>query len=286
MKIVLLGGQGMAGHMIAKYWRARRDDEIVVTVRPNAEQSRNAETLAGMQVRELDARNFEATERLIRDAAPALIVNAVGILNHRAEDHPLDAYRVNGLLPHWLRHVGDRIGARLIHISSDCVFSGARGGYREDDAPDGTTVYARSKALGEVRDARHATIRTSIIGPDDKPTGIGLMQWFLSRSGEVSGYRNVLWNGVTTLELAKAIEWLARRPEVGGLLHLTAAETVSKHDLLLLMQEKYDKRDVTIVADDEPVIDRTLVATRSDFGHRAPRYAEMLEELRDWTASP
>lgn len=286
MKILLLGGYGMAGHMVASYLRNRPDAELVVTVRSQAVSNRTLKALDGLQVRELDVRSFEAVEDLVRECGPDVIVNAVGILNHHAEDRPLEAYRVNGLLPHWLRHLGDRLGARLVHISSDCVFSGERGRYRETDEPDGKTVYARSKALGEVRDGKHVTIRTSIIGPDDKPTGIGLMKWFLAQEGEVYGYRNVLWNGVTTLELAKAVEWLIRKPEVGGLVHLTAPEIVSKHELLLLIQEQFDKRNVAVVPADEPAIDRTLVATRSDFGYRSPHYAEMLKELREWTSSP
>ncbi|RED75548.1 dTDP-4-dehydrorhamnose reductase family protein [Cohnella phaseoli] len=285
MKILLLGGYGMAGHMTASYLRTRPGCELTVTVRPETIANRTLKALEGLQVRELDVRSFEAVQELVHKIVPDVIVNAVGILNHHAEDRPLDAYKVNGLLPHWLRHLGDRCGARLIHISSDCVFSGERGGYVETDEPDGTTVYAKTKALGEMRSGKHVTVRTSIIGPDDKPSGIGLMKWFLACEGEVRGYRNVLWNGVTTLELAKAIEWLIRRPEIGGLVHLTAPETVSKHELLLMMQEKFDKRNVTVVPVDEPVIDRTLTATRDDFDYRPPRYAEMLEELRGWTSS-
>ncbi|MFC4304580.1 dTDP-4-dehydrorhamnose reductase family protein [Cohnella boryungensis] len=280
MKILLLGGYGMAGHMVAAHLKSSSADELVVTVRPQAEPRSNLKALEGLQVRKLDVRAFDAVDELVAEISPDIIVNAVGILNHHAEDHPLEAYRVNGFLPHWLRHLGDRIGARLIHISSDCVFSGRRGGYSERDEPDGTTVYARSKALGEINQPGHATIRTSIIGPDEKASGIGLMQWFLSRQGKVSGYRNVLWNGVTTLELAKAVEWLIQHPKVGGLLHLTSPEKLSKHELLLLMQECFDKRDVRIIPDDEPVIDRTLAATRSDFAYEPPTYVEMLSELR------
>lgn len=286
MKIALLGGNGMAGHLLATYLKRSTDYDIIVTVRPHSGSNRTSEALRGLQVRELDVRSLEEVRRFIEHSAPDLIINAVGILNHQAEDFPQDAYKVNGLLPHWLRYWGEQIGARLVHISSDCVFSGSRGQYRESDAPDGTSVYARSKALGEFRDSKHVTIRTSIIGPDHKPEGIGLMKWFLAQQGEVSGYRKVLWNGVTTLELAKATKWLIDHPETGGLVHLTAAETVSKHELLLLMQETFDKRNVSIVPTDEPIIDRTLIATREDFGYKAPKYAEMLVELQQWMAEP
>jgi dTDP-4-dehydrorhamnose reductase len=288
MRIVLLGGNGMAGHMLAAYLKRNTVHEIIATVRPRSSsiESHTSEALEGLQVLELDVRSLEATGQLIEETSPDVILNAVGILNQQAEIHPLDAYRVNGLLPHWLRHKADLMGARLIHISSDCVFSGMRGGYREEDTPDGVSVYARSKAFGELRNTRHLTIRTSIIGPDNKPDGIGLMQWFLAQQGEVRGYRRVLWNGVTTLELAKSVEWLLGRPGLAGLVHLTAPEKVSKHDLLYLMGSMFDKTDVTIVPDLEPVIDRTLVRTREDFDYRTMNYAEMLGELRKWMDSP
>jgi dTDP-4-dehydrorhamnose reductase len=288
MRIVLLGGNGMAGHMLAAYLKRNTVHEIIATVRPRSSsiESHTSEALEGLQVLELDVRSLEATGQLIEKTSPDVILNAVGILNQQAEIHPLDAYRVNGLLPHWLRHKADLMGARLIHISSDCVFSGMRGGYREEDAPDGVSVYARSKAFGELRNTRHLTIRTSIIGPDNKPDGIGLMQWFLVQQGEVRGYRRVLWNGVTTLELAKSVEWLLGRPGLAGLVHLTAPEKVSKHDLLYLMGSTFDKSDVTILPDLEPVIDRTLVRTREDFDYRTMNYAEMLGELRKWMDSP
>jgi dTDP-4-dehydrorhamnose reductase len=282
MRIVLLGGNGMAGHMLASYLKRSTEHEITVTVRPRSNPARTEKALEGLQVRELDVRSFEDVRELIEQTKPDLILNAVGILNMHAEDHPLDAFKVNGLLPHWLRYWGDRVGARLLHISSDCVFSGRRGKYSEEDMPDGTTVYARSKAMGEIRDPRHVTIRTSIIGPDSNPSGIGLMKWFLAQEGEIRGYRKVLWNGVTTLELAKAVEWLIDHPETGGLVHLTAAEMVSKHDLLLLMRDQFDKRNVTIVPEEEPVIDRTLIAGRLDFGYRSLRYPEMLSQMRQW----
>ncbi|BBI35007.1 dTDP-4-dehydrorhamnose reductase family protein [Cohnella abietis] len=285
MRIVLLGGNGMAGHMITAYLKRSTTHDIIVTVRPRSGVDGDWEVFEGIQARELDARSFEDVRALIEQTSPDIIINAVGILNHHAEDHPLDAYKVNGLLPHWLRHLADRVGARLIHISSDCVFSGARGNYVEDDIPDGSTVYARTKALGEILGSQHVTIRTSIIGPDKKPDGIGLLQWFLSQEGEISGYQKVFWNGVTTLELAKVIEWLLERPEVGGLVHLTAAETVSKHNLLLMLQGHFDKGNVTIIPEEEPIIDRTLTATRKDFEYRTPYYKEMLFELQQWMAS-
>jgi len=283
MKIMLLGANGMAGHMIAAYLRRHGGYEVIATARdPSGESSGPSPAAAEGTVRRLDVRRLPEVAALVREVKPDVIVNAVGVLNRQAEDWPLDAYIVNGMLPHWLAYLCEREGSRLIHISSDCVFLGDRGDYREDDPPDGITVYARSKALGEIRDPRHLTIRTSIIGPEIRPRGIGLMKWFLDSRGRVRGFVNVKWNGVTTLELAKAVHWAIGHPEAGGLVHLTAPEPISKHDLLLLMQRVFDKNDVVVAPDPEPAIDRTLAVTRGGFGHRPPDYRVMLEELRDW----
>ncbi|CAI6043305.1 dTDP-4-dehydrorhamnose reductase family protein [Cohnella sp. JJ-181] len=298
MKVLVLGGSGMAGHVIASYLLHRTEHEVIVTVRTAGDIPvvRQACGLAGggprdaggnragpaLAVRVLDARRFEQVAELVEDARPDIVVNAVGVLNRQAEENPLDAYLVNGLLPHWLRHLCARGGGRLIHISSDCVFLGDRGGYTEQERPDGVTVYARSKALGEVVGASCLTLRTSIIGPELRSRGIGLLKWFLGSSGSVQGYVNVHWNGVTTLELAKAVVWAMDHPEFGGLVHLTAPEAVSKHDLLGMFAEAFGRTDIEVVPQAEPAIDRTLAPTESGFGYRPAGYAQMLSELRRW----
>ncbi|MBB6732577.1 dTDP-4-dehydrorhamnose reductase family protein [Cohnella zeiphila] len=284
MKILLLGGNGMAGHLLADYLRLAAGHEVTATVRDaqtGAASGRPFPAEAGCRMRALDARDLDAVAAAVREEKPDVIVNAVGVLNKNAEDRPLDAYTVNGLLPHWLAHWGEMTGARLIHISSDCVFSGDRGGYGEEELPDGTTVYAKSKALGEVRDRRHLTIRTSIIGPEIRGRGIGLLKWFLGQTGPVPGYANVWWNGVTTLELAKAIAYAIDHPEFGGLIHLTAPETISKLELLKLIRTVYNRVDITVVPAMEPVIDRTLLPTSSGFGYLPPDYETMLREMRE-----
>ena len=284
MKILLLGGNGMAGHLLADYLRLAAGHDVTATVRDaqtEAASGRPFSTGAHCRTRVLDARDLDAVAAAVREEKPDVIVNAIGVLNKNAEDRPLDAYTVNGLLPHWLAHWGELTGARLIHISSDCVFSGDRGGYGEEELPDGTTVYAKSKALGEVRDRRHLTIRTSIIGPEIRGRGIGLLKWFLEQTGTVPGYANVWWNGVTTLELAKAIAYAIGHPEHGGLVHLTAPEKISKLELLKLIRTVYNRSDITVVPAAEPVIDRTLLPTSGGFGYLPPDYETMLREMRE-----
>lgn len=287
MRILLLGGNGMAGHLLASYLRWNAGHEVTATVRPGKreEPALRRALPPDVAVRELDARDMQAVAELVREERPQAIVNAIGVLNAQAEARPTDAYALNGLLPHWLAHLAEQSGARLVHVSSDCVFSGNRGGYGENEQPDGDTVYARSKAMGEVRHAPHLTLRTSIIGPEIRAGGIGLMGWFLSQKGTVQGYVNVPWNGVTTLELAKAAAWALEHPEVSGLVHLTAPEPISKHDLLRLMAELYGKNDVTVEPAAEPAIDRTLLPTRSPFAYRPPGFRTMLRELREWERS-
>lgn len=275
MKLLILGASGMAGHMLVDYFKLQGKHQVFYTTR----DPRNSGGLI------MDASDIGTVDKLIEIVRPDCIINAIGVLNHFAEEDKINAYHINGFLPHRLCQAADAIGARLIHISTDCVFEGTRGGYRENDVPDGTSVYALTKALGEVWAQGHLTIRTSIIGPEIRSRGIGLMHWFMHQQGTVTGYCNVLWNGVTTLELAKAID-TALTSSLSGLIHLVYPEPISKHDLLLLFQEIWNLGDVTVVASHTPVQDRTLVSTRSDWTYEVPHYRDMLKELEQWMRKP
>jgi dTDP-4-dehydrorhamnose reductase len=269
MKILVLGGSGMAGHVIAGYLKQVGHD-IMYTVRK--------EDPEGIR---LDVRNLESVRNLILKEKPEILINGVGLLNDYAEKHVMDAIKVNSLLPHVLTEILDEYGGKLIHISTDCVFSGEKGGYMEQSERDGITVYSKSKALGEVDRPPHLTVRTSIIGPELKEDGIGLLGWFLKQSGSINGYENVYWNGVTTLELAKAINHFIR-DGVTGLYHLCANEKISKFELLKLFQEIFNTKTSKVVPVKEPAHDRTLIHTRKDYSYRVKGYRDMLEELNEW----
>jgi dTDP-4-dehydrorhamnose reductase len=271
MRLLILGGNGMAGHMLVHYFRKSSNYSVFYSIRDRGSHQ-------GLVV---DARDSVHVEKMIDVVAPDVIINAIGILNDRAERNAIDAFLLNGLFPHQLKRMADKAGSRIIHISSDCVFSGELGGHKEDDVPDGHTTYARTKALGEIKAERHLTIRTSIVGPEIREQGIGLMDWFLRQQGTVKGYQLAIWNGVTTLELAKAIHHIIEYP-LSGLLHLTAPEAISKLDLLRLFQHAFEKEDVKIVPDDAIRLDRTLLHTRKDFIYEVPSYDRMLLELREW----
>lgn len=274
MKMLILGGNGMAGHVLVRYFRSRPGWGVFYTSRDRADP----------EALYLDADDEEATDRLLETVRPDVVVNAIGVLNRHAEEQEALAYRLNGMLPHQLRKRMDALGGRLVHISTDCVFSGLRGDYAEGDQPDGTSVYALTKAIGEVRQPPHLTVRTSIIGPEIREQRIGLFDWFMSQTGSVQGYTQVYWNGVTTLQLAKSIEQLLE-DKVSGLVHLTAPQKVSKHELLQLFAEAFDKTDAVIEPYDAFRQDRTLCNTRSEKALAAPPYRQMLSELRSFMES-
>ena len=158
------------------------------------------------------------------------------------------AIYLNSYFPHFLKRICKKINSKLIHISTDCVFSGSKGGYSELDYRDGIGLYAETKKLGEVIDESNLTLRSSIIGPELKKSGVGLFQWFISNEGELQGYTQSIWSGVTTLELARAIKW-AIDFDIIGLYHITNGLSISKHDLLKLFKVHLN-RDITIVAVD------------------------------------
>nr|WP_313780773.1 hypothetical protein [Paenibacillus larvae] len=138
--------------------------------------------------------------------------------------------------------------------------------------------------MGEVKDAPHLTIRTSIVGPEIRQNGIGLLNWFLNQSGEVKGYTEAYWNGVTTLELAKFVHHVMEDTSLNGIVHLTAPEQVSKYELLQLFRNIFEKKDVELIPDSKVKLDRTLRSTRKDMVYRVPDYEQMLTELKEWMA--
>ncbi|WP_350299002.1 dTDP-4-dehydrorhamnose reductase family protein [Peribacillus frigoritolerans] len=271
MKVLILGGKGMAGHVITAYFQQNPQYKVFYT-------SRDPEDKDSIY---LDITIPTKLEEIIESIKPDIIVNCIGILNDHASNNPKLAFQVNSLLPHELVKLTERNNGKLIHISTDCVFSGTKGNYTEVDIPDGTSFYAQSKQLGEIISDKHLTIRTSIIGPELKEDGIGLFQWFMKQRDQIIGYEKVLWNGVTTLELAKAIEALIEN-NVTGLYHLGSENKVSKYNLLKLIKRTFNKTDVEILPDSHIVLDRTIKNTRNDFYYLIPTYEHMLKELKNW----
>lgn len=272
MKFLVLGCNGMAGHMICLYLYKRGYDVEGFA----REQSGFIRTLVG------DARDLELLKRIVEKGKYQAVVNCIGVLNRFAENDHEAAVFLNSYLPHFLAKITGDMETQVIHISTDCVFSGRRGGYQEHDFPDGELFYDRSKALGEIMNRKDVTFRNSIIGPDMKRDGIGLVNWFMQQKGKVNGYKNAIWTGQTTLQLAKTIEHAAIQ-RVYGLYHMIPEEAISKHHMLVLFNRYLRREPVEIVPEENFRVDKSLKRTNYElFSYKVPGYEDQIEELGEW----
>lgn len=209
------------------------------------------------------------------------IINCIGLLNQFAEKNKAGAAYLNAYFPHQLAQLTDGTDTQIIHMSTDCVFSGKRGQYTEEDLRDGETFYDRSKALGELDDDKNITLRNSIVGPDINQDGIGLLNWFMQQHGEITGYTGVMWTGQTTLQLAKTME-VAALEKAHGLYNTVPDRSISKYDLLGLFNKYICKEKLTIIPVDKVAADKSLKRTNWDFSYKIPDYEQMISELGDW----
>jgi dTDP-4-dehydrorhamnose reductase len=273
-KLLLFGATGMAGHMAYYYLQETNKYEIVNVV------FRNKLTDDSIV---LDITDKSATEKLIRELKPDIILNCIGILIKGSLLHTDNAIYINAYFPHLLERLAAEINAKLIHISTDCVFSGKKGNYSESDVRDADDVYGKSKGLGEIINCKDLTIRTSIIGPELKESGEGLFHWYMYQKGEIKGYTGAFWGGVTTLELAKAID-IAIDQNFSGLVHLTNGEKINKYNLLVRFKEIWRKIDVIIIPFDGKSVDKSLQKSNT-FVYPVPSYNDMLIELKSWMSN-
>ena len=254
MKVLVLGGTGMAGHIISLYFNEAGHD-VTAFSRSKLDYCNNING---------DISDFESLKNIINEGQYDGIINAIGILNQDAEDHKSNAVILNSYLPHFLSDTTKKMKTRVIHMSTDCVFSGKTGGYSETSFRDGETFYDRSKALGELENNKDLTFRNSIIGPDMSERGIGLFNWFMKQEGQINGFTKAIWTGVTTLTLAKAMEQ-ALIENLTGLYNLVNNETISKYELLKLFN-KYMKDDqIMILPSDNLSLNNSLINYRTDF---------------------
>jgi dTDP-4-dehydrorhamnose reductase len=280
MRILILGGAGMLGHQLWR--RLYKDHEVWVSLRkPLSHYSGHGlfepvRTLSGV-----DVTNADALLGAFRTARPEAVVNCVGIIKQLKEATiPLLSLAVNSVLPHQLAQMCSAAGARLIHISTDCVFSGRKGNYMEDDVSDAEDLYGRTKFLGEVHEPRCLTLRTSIIGRELE-TNSGLIEWFLSQTGKkIKGFRRAIYTGFTTHELARVIEGvLVKHAAIGGLWHVSS-DPINKYDLLTIAKSAFAWVG-DIVPDDTFACDRSLNSSkfREEINYQPPSWKAMLEEL-------
>ena len=279
MRILLLGGTGMLGHRL--WINLQREHQVWVTVRGEGNPFPDVPQFpADRIIRRVDGLTSDDVIGALGTVRPELVINCIGLIKQMEHaGDPLQAITMNALLPHRMAAICRAVGARLIHISTDCVFSGRKGHYTESDASDAEDVYGRTKFLGEVQGPHAVTLRTSIIGQELK-NRLGLIEWFLAQTGTIQGYQRALYSGFTTDELSRIIlERVIPAPGLEGVYHVSS-EPISKYDLLLLAKEAYG-RGVEIVPEDGFRCDRTLDSTRfrKATGYVAPSWAEMIREL-------
>jgi dTDP-4-dehydrorhamnose reductase len=271
VRFLILGINGMAGHTIGLHLATNGHDVVGF--------ARSDRGLLPTIV--VDVRDTERLRHEIGRGRFDCVVNCVGVLNSDADRDKAQACFINSLLPHLLVQYADETGAQVIHLSTDCVFSGKRGGYTEDDLRDGPTFYDRSKALGELEDGRHLTLRTSIVGPDMNRQGVGLLNWFMAQADVVSGYTRAIWTGQTTLQLAKTIEYGATR-RIGGLYNVVPDNPITKFELLCLFNRYLRGGRVRVIPVDGVAVDKSLIRTRLHLDCTIPDYEEMVKEMAIW----
>lgn len=276
MKTLILGASGMLGHMVSYYFKKKYHSDVILCSRSKTDIVILDEIL--IKISEYSNKQLSV---LIDHYRPCKIINCVGITDMNASKEKLNL--INSELPKLLANILDskNDGSQLVHISTNGVFSGKRGNYIESDQPDSIDIYGKSKLKGEVINAPHLTIRTSIIGPQLKSNN-GLLEWFLKQKNEVKAYTEVKWDGVTTLECAKFIDW-AINQKLTGLVHLFS-QKISKYDLLNYAKEVY-RKNIKINSDNSIKSDRTLNTLRSDVNYVVPNHYKMLDELKNFKLS-
>jgi dTDP-4-dehydrorhamnose reductase len=268
-KILILGSAGLIGHQVYNYLKDSDNYEMHNISYQNKIQN---DTIL------LNARNEKKIIDKITRIRPQYIVNCIGILIKKSNSDPENSIFLNSYMPHRLTRLADKINAKLIHISTDCVFSGdKKEPYIETDEKDGRGVYAKTKGLGEIISDKHLTLRTSVVGPQLNNDGEELFHWFMGQSGEIPGYTKSIWSGITSIELAKAVKWSIDY-HITGLYQVTNNSSISKYDLLHLFK-KYTKKNVTIKPFSGKDVNKSFIDTRLLINYKIPSYDQMISDM-------
>lgn len=282
-KVLVLGASGMLGHAVLRVFAQGDRHSVLGSVR-----SANVLRLLPAELREqvvcgVDVENTDSLVRLFTLARPDVVINCIGLVKQLAEaGDPLAAIPINSLLPHRLAQLCDVAQARLIHISTDCVFAGTQGMYSEHDVPDAQDLYGRSKFLGEVDYPHAVTLRTSIVG-HELSSAHGLVDWFLAQQGTVKGFTRAVFSGLPTVELARVMrDVVVPNAELRGLYHVSA-DPINKFELLSLVAQTYGK-SITVVPDDHLKIDRSLDSSRfrATTGYEPPTWPELVRRMHEF----
>lgn len=281
MKILVLGASGMIGSTMARVLSEDTEFDVIGTIRSETARSLLPPVVAERLVAGVDLTNPDRIARVFREVRPHVVVNCAGLTKHLpAGNDPLSALTMNSLLPHRLTEYCIMLNARLIHVSTDCVFSGEKGNYLESDYPDADDFYGKSKHLGEVVGPGCLTLRTSTIG-SELGTRHGLLEWFLAQE-KCKGYRRAIFSGLPTVEFARVVrDIVIPNGDLSGLYHI-GARPIDKDSLLRLIARIFETK-TSIVPDDQVIIDRSLDITRftAATGYRPADWPELIEMMRE-----
>ena len=280
MKILILGASGMIGHAVFRILIESKQLEVWGAVRGSVDKQHFNDLMQSRIVVSGDVERRETLPRILSSLAPDVVINCVGITKHRpTSEDPLSSITMNALFPHWLSDQCAAARARLIHVSTDCVFSGSRGNYCEIDTPDASDIYGRTKHLGEVDYPHAITLRTSTIG-HELQSSYGLLNWFLAQKGNCKGFAQAKFSGLTNIEFAYVVrDYVITKPNLRGVYHV-GGESINKYDLLCMIADIYGNKNI-VMRDEEFVIDRSLDSSRFNVatGYLAPKWQEMIEHM-------
>ncbi len=283
MKVLVLGASGMLGSAVMRVLSENDTWGVFGTVRSASASRFFPPTIAKHLISGCDVENHDVLVDVFNKVRPTVVINCIGLIKQLVDaDNPLQALPINSLLPHRLAGLCELSGARLIHISTDCVFKGDKGGYTENDLSDATDLYGKSKFLGEVYFPHTVTLRTSIIGHELQGAH-GLIEWFLAQNDRCKGYGRAIFSGLPTVALAQLIrDVIIPRHDLSGLYHV-AAKPISKYDLLSLVADVYGK-SIEIVQDNQLVIDRSLNAEKlqAETGYISPDWRVLVELMHSY----
>ncbi|QGU00162.1 putative dTDP-4-dehydrorhamnose reductase [Candidatus Syntrophocurvum alkaliphilum] len=281
MKILVLGATGMLGHKLFMHLSSYKDFSVFATARdPNILHKNIPTKMQKNIIQNMDAKNVYSITNVIKYFKPNIVINCIGIIKQGSlGSNNIANIEINALLPHKIATVCNGIGARLIHFSTDCVFSGKKGNYVETDEPDAKDLYGKTKMLGEVDYPHCLTLRTSIIG-HELQSKLGLIEWFLSQEDIINGYTNHIYTGFPTIELANIIaKYIIPHEELHGIYHLST-NPISKYELLKLVADIYKKK-ITVKPYDATSCDRSLISNRLQkiVGYSPPSWRDLVEKM-------
>jgi len=282
-RVLVLGASGMLGNAVLRVFSQSPGFLAFGSVRSATSMRSFSQEVKENIIYGVDVENVDSLVKVFASVQPDIVINCVGLVKQLAEaEDALSAIPINSLLPHRLARMCEVANARLVHMSTDCVFSGSKGMYTEMDTPDANDLYGRSKYLGEVDYPNAITLRTSIIGHELEGAR-SLVGWFLAQQGHVKGFRRAIFSGLPTVEVARLIrDHVIPHPELSGLYHVSA-DPINKFELLELVAKVYGK-DIKIQSDEKLVIDRSLDSTRfrQASGFQPKSWVELVHAMHDF----